>query len=154
MKKALITIIALIITCGAAFYGGMKYAQSKSMLRFTANGFEELRNLSSGEREQRFQEMGMAGIAFGPDRLLENKSGSGFVNGEIISKENQTITVRLHDGGSKIIFYSDSTEISKFVSGASDDLGVGKSITVSGGMNEDGTVTAKTIQISPLYPER
>ena len=60
------------------------------------------------------------------------------------------------DGSSKIVFFSDSTEISKTTEGAVDDIEIGKQIMVSGDQNSDGSYTAKTIQLSPrvIQPEK
>lgn len=143
MKKLILFIIVLIIAVGGAFYGGMKYGQSK-----VAGNFANLRNLSPEERQQRFQEMG-AGITGSFGNRTGNQSGAGFVNGEIISKDNQSITVKLRDGSSKIVFYSGMTEISKFASGSSGDLEVGKTVMINGTANQDGSITAQSIQLRP-----
>ncbi|KPJ55906.1 hypothetical protein AMJ49_06150 [Parcubacteria bacterium DG_74_2] len=152
-KKILPIIIAFIIISGGAFYGGMKYTQSKSLQGFGQSDFQELRNLSPEERQQRLQQMGTAGMDLGVGRI-GNRKGSGFVAGEVISKDEESITVKLQDGGSRIIFYSDSTEVSKFIDGNAEDIEIGKSVTISGETNEDGSITAKTIQLSSSYLER
>ena len=142
MKKLIpIIILAIIIIGGGAFYGGMKYAQNK-----VQGGFQNLRNLSSEERQQRLQQMGAdvgAGFRSG------NSGGSDFISGKIISKDDKSLTVKLPNGGSKIIFFSESTEISKFASGSANDLEIGKTITVNGTANQDGSITSNSIQIRP-----
>ncbi len=148
MKKVLPIIIILIIIGGGAFYGGMRYAQSKAPQGFSQSDLQELRNLSPEERQQRFEQMGTTGIGFGAGRL-GNQADSDLANGEIISKDDQSITIKLRDGGSKIIFYSGNTEVSKFVSGTSDDFEIGKSVTINGKTNEDGSITAQSIQLRP-----
>jgi len=144
MKKILPIILILILTVmvgGGAFYGGMKYAQSKSSSRFA--------NLSPEQRQQGFQQLG-ASVTGGTRG--GNSGSSGFTLGEIISKDDKSITIKLRDGGSKIIFYSDATEVDKFVSGTSSDLEVGKTVNVSGKTNQDGSVTAQSIQLRPATP--
>ncbi len=139
MKKTLLIIfVVAIIVGGGAFYGGMKYGESK-----TSQG------LSQAQRQQRLQQMG-TGTAGSFGNRAGNQSGAGFISGDIIAKDNNSITVKLPDGGSKIIFFSDSTEISKFVNGASNDLEVGKTISVNGTTNQDGSLTAKSIQLRPI----
>ncbi len=133
MNKNFIIIIAITALVGTGgFLGGMKYAQTG--------------DLTSEERQQKFQEMGMADIGAGAGRV-SNRTSAGFASGEIISKDEQSITIKLPDGGSKIIFYSDSTEISKFVNGVSDDLEIGSSVTINGKTNQDGSITAQSIQL-------
>ncbi len=148
MKKLLPIIIVLVVIGGGAFYGGMKYAQTKTSQGFARGDLEELRNLSPEERQQRFQEMGVAGMGFIGERIGD-RTDSGFATGEVISKDDQSITIELRDGGSKIIFYSNNTEVGKFVNGTPDDLEVGNSVTISGKANEDGSITAQSIQLRP-----
>lgn len=99
-----------------------------------------LKNVSSG-----FWELGANTGGF------RNRTGrqqsSGFVNGEIIAKDDKSITLKLRDGGSKIVFFSDSTEITKTAKGLVDDLRTGQQIVVNGNQNPDGSVTAETIQL-------
>jgi len=132
MNKNIITIIAVALVIGAgAFYGGMKYAENKALL----------------DRQQRMQQFG---ANFGGFRLGSGSSqrgGGGFIVGEIISKDDKSITVKLQNGGSKIIFLSDSTEITKSAEGTLGDLEIGKNISVIGTANSDGSVTAQTIQL-------
>jgi len=143
-KKIILIILVLIIIGGGAFYGGMKYGQSKSPL--------------SGISRQNFQNQA---------NVRGNGRGTvaNFLSGEVISKDEQSLTLKMParqnfveqnlggpDGGSKIIFFSTSTAISKMTDGSINDIEIGKQIMVSGQQNSDGSYTAKTIQLSPRYP--
>jgi len=139
-KKILPIIVLVIVVGGAAFYGGMKYAQNKASSGFVREDLENLRNLSAEERQQRLQELGMGGRTM-------MQAEAGFVNGEIITRDEQSITVELPDGGSKIIFFSESTKITKSVDGTGDDLKEGEQAFVSGKENSDGSYTATDIRI-------
>ncbi|MFH1226199.1 MAG: hypothetical protein V1684_02870 [bacterium] len=142
MKKQIITMIVIVIVIGAgAFYGGMQYGKSKT----SANGPADFGNLTPEQRQARVQQFGGAN----GDR---NRNGSGFTSGEIIAKDDKSITVKLPDGGSKIIFLADKTEISKFASGALSDLEIGKNVSINGTANSDGSITAQTIQLRPAMP--
>lgn len=134
MKKT-IFIIALtaVLAASGGFYGGTLYSKSKKV----AFG-----NLSEEDRRQQFQQMGTAQIGGGNERA---RIGSG-TSGEIISKDDESITVKLANGGSKIVFVSAATEIMKTTVGTADDLSVGKTIIVTGDANSDGSISAKTIQ--------
>lgn len=135
MKKTLPLIIVLIVVvAGLSFYGGMKYGSSK--VGTTRNGLLNFNNLSDAERQQ-FQQRAAANRGFGVN----------FISGEIINKDDTSLTVKLRDGGSKIVFYSNSTEIGKIATGTSADLVVGTSVTVNGKSEQDGSLAAETIQI-------
>jgi hypothetical protein len=149
IKKILPIIIVGVVVGIGAFYGGMKYGQSNPPAGGSAavlGNFQNLQNLSPEERQARLQQFGAGMNGTRGTRT----SGGGFVSGEIISKDNNSITVQLPDnGGSKIVFYSDSTQVGEFTSGASKDLEIGKTVTVNGTANSDGSVSAQSIQIRP-----
>ncbi len=141
MKKIISIIIALVIIGGGAFYGGMKYGQSEGL------SHQNFQNLSLEQRQQLFQ--GNMGESF--QRGIRMGTELSFLNGEVIDKDEQSLTLKLSDGGSKIVFLSDSTEISKTIKGLIDDVEIGKQIMISGEQNSDGSYTAKTIQLSPSH---
>jgi len=145
-KKIILIIIALAIIGGGAFYGGMKYGQSKSP------SLKNLQNLSPEQRQQLLQGNIGGSLQKGTGRGV----GANFLSGEVISKDEQSLTLKMSDGGSKIIFFSDSTQISKTTEGKIEDIEVGKQIMVSGNQNSDGSYTAKTIQLSSrvIQPEK
>ncbi|MFH0988074.1 MAG: hypothetical protein V1763_01745 [Parcubacteria group bacterium] len=135
-KKLGTVIIVALLLIGISFYGGMKYGQSKTPSGFNAQMAQNFRN-------------GKTGVGIGATGA--NRS-AGFTTGLVLSKDATSITVKTPDGGSKIIIYSGSTEISKFASGTIADIIVGQNISVNGQANSDGSVTAQTIQIRPAMP--
>ncbi|MDD5290767.1 MAG: DUF5666 domain-containing protein [Patescibacteria group bacterium] len=145
VKKVLPIIILLIVVMGGgAFYGGMKYGQSKSPAASWGAG-GGLANLSPAERQARFSQGG----AIGAGGQRATQAGGGFASGEILSKDDQSVTVKLNDGGSRIVFLSGSTAITKSASSSAEDLKVGDQIMASGSQNSDGSLAASAIaQIS------
>ncbi len=129
-KKSMVVyiIIVLVLVCGSYYMGyqGGKNSSSSQMAGGYGNG---------GQRNG------------GGNR------GGGMVNGDVISKDDTSITVKGRDGSSKIILYSGSTQVMKSTSGASTDISIGSQIIVQGKANTDGSVTAQTIQIRPNMPK-
>lgn len=137
MKKSVIStiVVALVVGIGG-FFGGIQYSKMKSPFG------NKSQNLSAANRQARLERGG----AFGGART--GQGGSAF--GDIISKDDKSLTIKLRDGGSRIIIYSPETTVEKFVSGVQSDLEIGKSIIVSGKTNTDGSVTAQSIQLRPF----
>lgn len=124
-KNIFLVLGLLILISAGAFYGGMKYQESKSST-FSRQG-------GTGARQSQGNRMG-----FRP------------VSGEIISADEKTITVKLQDGSSKIVLFSDKTTINKADVATKTDLKAGVKVVVFGSTNSDGSVTAQNIQLNPL----
>lgn len=150
-NKLIPIIIAIAVIVGVgAFYGGIKYTESKSPRgELSQADFENLRNLSPEERRQRFQEFGPGDYEGGFVGRFGSGDGSQPLSGEIISQSAGSFTIKLSDGSTKIVFVSDSTQITKSVDGTLGDLKKNEQILVSGDENPDGSYTAKTIQLRP-----
>ncbi|HRY76843.1 MAG TPA: DUF5666 domain-containing protein [Candidatus Paceibacterota bacterium] len=137
MKKIIPIFVAALLMVGAgAFYGGMKYGQTKKP------------SFVSGQWGSQMPGGGLQnGSGTGARINGGSKSGGGLIAGEITAKDDKSITVKSQDGSSKIIFYSESMEISKSVSGILSDLAVGENVTVMGKTSQDGSITAQSIQL-------
>jgi hypothetical protein len=146
-SKLIAIVIAVAVVIGiSAFYGGMKYAEKRGPAGQFSRG--DFQNLSPEERQQGLQDFGTnAGAGFRGVLGGGQRGSEGFTAGEIIAKDDTSITVKLQDGGSKIVFLSDSTAISQLIEGTLSDLEIGKNITVNGTANSDGSVTAQIIQL-------
>jgi hypothetical protein len=69
--------------------------------------------------------------------------------GEVLSKDAQSMTIALRDGGSRIVFYGTSTPVMHTATGTIGDIDVGTQVFVSGAQNPDGSMTAESIQLRP-----
>ena len=132
-KQILTTIIVALVVGGASFYGGMRYQQMRR-----------------GNFAGQFAQGGNFRGANGTGAPRGNGGGFMPVNGEIISSDDKTMTVKLQDGSSKIVILSDSTNINKAESGSKTDLTAGTKVLVFGQTNSDGSVTAQSVQLNPM----
>ncbi len=144
VKKFLPCVIIIIVIGGLAFYGGMKYGGSQA---------SNLQNSAAGR--QAFQQ-GSGATAGG--NFAGRRSGGvsgGFTAGQVISKDANSITLQLNNnGGSKIVFFSTTTQISKYATSTIDQLKTGEQIIVNGSANSDGSITAQSIQLGVSTPKK
>lgn len=133
---------AMLIVGGGAFYGGTRYQAAKAPLAGRFMGAP-----GQGGNGMAFQgrRAGQAGgfMMGGPN------GAAGFLAGDVLAKDANSLTLRLRDGGSKIVFFASSTRISKMADGSLADIASGTMVTVNGTANQDGSVTAELIQVRP-----
>ncbi len=144
MKNTIIWVIALLAIGGGAFWGGIQYSDAK--IKGGATGQPGMMG------QYRNGQAGGMGAGAGRRGGMMGQAGGGFLNGEIIAKDDKSVTIKLRDGGSKIVFFSGSTAIGKMTDGTAADLVVGKTVSAIGKAGTDGSVTADSIQIRPALP--
>lgn len=139
-KNTWMTIIAVaVVFGGGGFWGGMGYASAKVP--------------TSGQ-------FGAGGGAYTGTRGATG--GAGRMNGvvgTIVAKDSSSLTVQLGgpsatstngaSSGTRIVFYSGSTQVDKYLAGSASDLTIGGSVIVAGTPNSDGSITASMIQLRP-----
>lgn len=128
-NNLIITAVALIIVGALSFFGGMKYQQNQRGI-----GRGQFGGIGAGQSFQRF-----GGNSTRP------------ISGQIISMDANSITVKLSDGSSKIIILSGSTSIVKTQTASKGDLKTGDTVAVFGTANSDGSFTAQSVQLNPLF---
>lgn len=133
-KTIILTVLLVVVFAGASFFGGMKYQQSK---------------LPSFNR----QFGGMQGRN-GQGQASGNRQNFRPVNGDIISSDDKSITVKLQDGSTKIVLFTNQTSINKASQATATDLKTGEKVAVFGQQNSDGSVTATSIQLNPIEIQR
>lgn len=141
-------IVGLVLIVGVAgFFGGMKYEQMQQektrSTRFQSMGFGNQSAQANGS-----QTPGQ------PSGQTKNSMGGRPVTGEVISKDDGSITIKTQDGGSKIIILSGSTIYSKTMEGTKDDVSVGSQINIVGTENQDKSITAQSVQLNPMMQMR
>ena len=140
--KTLVPIICVLVGLGAGFFGGFEY-RNYQLRRNRGN----LTNGSAAGQFQRF--VGRNGASGGMQGNGMMLRGGAF--GSILSIDDKGITVKLNDGSSKIVLFSDATTFSNTATATKTDLKVGDNVAVFGASNSDGSVTATNVQINPEF---
>ncbi|MDO8469981.1 MAG: hypothetical protein Q7S84_03120 [bacterium] len=160
MKKQIITSVVAAVVFGAVgFWTGMSYGKSLVTAVPTnlhAGGFLGASGGGTGtggparttdgvqSGGQRFVGRGAAGMGGG--------TAGGFLAGEVVSKDASSVTVKLRDGGSRVVFISTSTQVLASRPGTLNDVMVGEELTIQGITNADGSISAQSIQVRPNAP--
>ncbi|MBP6994291.1 hypothetical protein KBB12_03550 [Candidatus Woesebacteria bacterium] len=136
-QMIVIGVVAVVVGAGGFFVGRytVTNAQSTRAGQFGAGA-------TGNPRIGGFQgagTRGAGGVRFRP------------VSGDIIESSTDSITVKLTDGSSKIVLFSDTTNINKAQAATPADLQVGEKVMVTGQDNSDGSVTAQNIQLNPVF---
>ena len=127
MKKYSVHIIWAVVVI-AAFAGGMYYGKSAVPAGFAGR-------------------VGGPGDFASSTRGGRGGAGGGFVAGQIVSKDAQSLTVQLANGNSEVVFYSSSTAVIKPTPASVNDLTTGTNVMIGGTQNSDGSLTAQSIQV-------
>lgn len=143
MKKNIIVAVAVLaLLSSASFYGGMKYTSSSGAGNNSAAAYGAMRGQFAGGTQGR-RSGAVRGVA-----------GGGAVSGELIGQDTNSITVKLRDGGSKIVFLTTNIPITKSVSATFSELQTGLAVVAEGTSNPDGSLTARSLQIRPTPSTR
>lgn len=124
MKNTLFCLFIAVISLGIGFYGGILYQKNQQQSRFS-----QFANLRQGQNQL--------------------PSGMRPISGEIIKKDEDSLTIKLRDGSTKIVFLTEKTTISKSTTGSKEDLKEKINVFILGQQNSDGSITAENIQINP-----
>lgn len=135
MNKIVAITMGFALLGGGSFYAGMKYGQNADTQAALAQRANAFGGISAGQRGR------------------GNQSG-GFLVGTVLSKDDKSVTLKLNDGSSKIVFFSDMTKILKSTAGASADITMGEQVSINGTQNQDGSISAQSMQIRPELPQQ
>jgi hypothetical protein len=133
-KQLIAVLIAVLVVGGLGFYGGMQYGKNGNAAAVYGAG--------------RFGQGMMNGTQGTRAGMMRNGASAG----EILSKDDTSFTLKMGDSGSRIIFFSTTTTVTKSVPGSMSDLTVGQYVSVFGTPNQDGSVIAQSVQIRPAPP--
>lgn len=135
-------VIIAIIIGAIGFYGGTVYQKSKQAT-FGMRNFQGVMNGRNGER--------ITSTQGGREMMMRRGQNGGMTVGEVTAIDNETMTIKTIDGGSKIVILNSQTKYTKAAEGTSSDLKQGDMVAVSGTGNNDGSVTATNVQLNPGF---
>jgi len=122
----IVAVILILAALGGGFFAGMQYqkSQPRSIGQFAGRGF--------GTQNSNFRP----------------------VRGQVLSMDNNTLTVKLADGSTKIVVLSSSTIFVQSTKASKSDLKTGDTVNAVGSQNSDGSLTATDVQVNPPMLQR
>lgn len=125
-----------------ALYGGIQYSQGKDFgFGFLGDKFAQMMQQMPNRSERNNGMMNQEN--------MEKKANVGLTSGEIIAKDDQSVTIKARDGSTRKVLFDDSTKVTRSMMASLEDLMRGEMVTVVGKVNEEGSVEASAIQIKP-----
>jgi Cu/Ag efflux protein CusF len=124
----LVAVVLIIIAAAGGFFGGIMYQKNQT------------------------PSFGMMGRGNFAGRLGDqNGQNQNFrpVRGQVLSMDNNSLTVKMSDGSTKLVVLSSSTNFVQSTKAALSDVKTGDTVNVIGTQNSDGSVTAQDVQINP-----
>ena len=76
---------------------------------------------------------------------IRGQGAGSFIGGEVVSKDATSLTMKLPDGGSRIVFLANSTKVMTTEQSSIDSVTIGRQVSVQGTQNPDGSVTAQSV---------
>ncbi len=147
-RNIAIGVIVSLVLVGLSFYGGMRYQNAKDgKLQIVPSDKYSGSDIGGGANVR--QRMSGSQSGQRTSGMRPGGNGEDFVGGEIISKDENGMTLKAKDGSSKIIFFTSSTTIDKSVNVQSAELEIGQQISANGKISPDGSMTAQNIIIRP-----
>jgi hypothetical protein len=162
VSRTVISIIGAIVVAALAFTGGVVVGAGYGAgpLAGLAAGLPGAGAGSQGARG--FQRGGFRGFGQGmppgavPPGMGQPGDGqrgapgtdSGLVAGRVLSADRQSMTVQLAGGGSKTVYFTDTTRFSEVASGTAADVSAGATVTAGGDAQADGSISARFVTIA------
>jgi len=138
MNKQIIINLIIGVSVGVlAFIGGLKYAEMNpakiAPSQYGQGNFRMMQNGSGSAQKQTGTRMGFRPIF-----------------GEVLSIDENTMTVKLSDGSTKIVVLTDKSAASTQTEVKISDIKEGTKVSVMGAEGEGNTITAQSIVLNPV----
>lgn len=140
IQRILLGIVVLAAAAAGSFYAGMLYGKSQERTAAAANAPA----VAAGQGRQGFAPGQVQG---GFQQRFEGQPGT--VLGQIEEISQGTMFVADANGAQIRVHVTDTTLIEKQASVTLADLKPGETVLVSGNPASDGSITARSVQVSP-----
>jgi hypothetical protein len=137
-----LAVLVVVVVAAGSFYGGMVYGKNQVEPTFAVAG-EGIE--FSGPRGQ----FGQRGMQPGAEEGQLLREQGGMLFGEIQSIGSGELTVTDPNGEQITVYVGDTTLIQKQASVTLDALEEGETVIISGNRDDDGNITARSLQVSP-----
>jgi hypothetical protein len=144
LRSTLITI-AVLILLAASFYGGTLYGEQRAQAGLPEAFRVRLSQLAEGGQQPGEVQLGQ----FGQGGFGRLGGQGGDLVGQIEDIDGNTLVVTSFDGQETRVQVTDTTLVEKYASVTAAELLPGEQVIVSGSENEDGSVTARSVQVAP-----
>jgi Domain of unknown function (DUF5666) len=137
-------VLVLAVVGGACFYGGMLYGKSQAQTPTISADYSAApgQNAVPPTGGQFFRGDGQGGARQG------GTLQGGMVSGQILDIGNGVMTVTDSSGNQVQVYVTDTTLIQRQASLSLGDLQKGETVIVSGSQGSDGSVTARSVQVT------
>lgn len=135
-------LVAIAIAAGS-FYGGMIYGKNQAQAAMP--GFIDTEGMPAGRGQFGAAPGGQA--VTGREQITGTQGGTLF--GEIQSIGSGELTVTNESGEQIQVYVTDTTLIQKQAEVTLADLLEGETVVISGNRADDGSITARMLQVSP-----
>ena len=146
VAQIIVGVVLMLAVAGGSFYAGMVYGRGQGGTGTAqADQFSAFATARANGEAPPVGQFGGRGQA-GP---FGDAQGGGNTFGQIESIADGVITLTTNAGGTIKVQVADTTLIEKNASVTLNELEVGETVIVSGSENADGSITARSVQVSP-----
>lgn len=144
--RVVLGVVVVLILVGGSFYGGTLYGKQQALAQLP----EAFR--------QRLAQFGQQGAQAGMGTPQAQPGQRGFARfgeqgggliGQIEEINGDTLIITNFEGQQTRVQVTDTTLIEKYASVTVAELEPGEQVIVSGSENEDGSITARSVQVAP-----
>lgn len=139
MNRVVKIVLGLVLVAAVAagsFYGGLVYGEDRAQPAFSVpEGFAQRSEANQGEMPPG----GRSGVT---------REQGGMLAGEIVSVGDGRLTLEDESGDEIVVHVTDTTYIQKQADVTLADLQAGETVFVSGSRGDDGSITARMVQVS------